>query len=372
MEYCPFSLQLLIEKSVDGHLAIPYAHKYFKQLIDGLEYIHSHNIIHRDIKPGNLLINSEGELKITDFGIAEEFDKYSPDKLLLTTFAGTHQFLSPEVAEGVSSIDGEKVDIWAAAVTLYNMVSGKYPFEFAQDDDILDLYEKISKAEFKMPEGIDDDLKDLFTKMLEKDPEKRLSIREIKEHKWVKSYFPIPDGEEFPLYILTNLTEENNNDDNDSQFNKSLIKSLNHLKSLSKMNSQSMNVNNPSVSNAVTSNSTMSVSKRSKSSKKLFGLIKQKSKIGNSNIGDDKLKPINKSEAISTENNLQDVSTSLGMLLSYDTTLIPYLKELFAKELEDELNEMGFIENSGLYAQPQQQSQGDKTTKRKSWFKKHK
>jgi len=124
------------------------------------------------------------------------------------------------------------------------------------------------------------------------------------------------------------------------------------------MNSQSMNVNNPSVSNAVTSNSTMSVSKRSKSSKKLFGLIKQKSKIGNSNIGDDKLKPINKSEAISTENNLQDVSTSLGMLLSYDTTLIPYLKELFAKELEDELNEMGFIENSGLYAQPQQQSQG--------------
>jgi len=63
------------------------------------------------------------------------------------------------------------------------MVSGKYPFEFAQDDDILDLYEKISKAEFKMPEGIDDDLKDLFTKMLEKDPEKRLSIREIKEHK---------------------------------------------------------------------------------------------------------------------------------------------------------------------------------------------
>jgi len=45
MEYCPFSLQLLIEKSVDGHLAIPYAHKYFKQLIDGLEYIHSHNVI---------------------------------------------------------------------------------------------------------------------------------------------------------------------------------------------------------------------------------------------------------------------------------------------------------------------------------------
>jgi len=47
MEYCPFSVQLLIEKSIDGHLAIPYAHKYFKQLIDGLEYIHAHSVIRK-------------------------------------------------------------------------------------------------------------------------------------------------------------------------------------------------------------------------------------------------------------------------------------------------------------------------------------
>jgi len=344
MEYCPFSVQLLIEKSIDGHLAIPYAHKYFKQLIDGLEYIHAHSVIHRDIKPGNLLINSEGELKITDFGIAEEFDKYSPDKLNVTTFAGTHQFLSPEVAEGLSSIDGEKVDIWAAAVTLYNMVSGKYPFEFTQDDDLIDLYDRISKAEYQMPEGIDDDLKDLFSKMLEKDPEKRLSIREIKEHKWVKSYFPIPDGEEFPLYILTNLTEDNNNNDNNSQFNNSLMKSLNNFKSLSKVNSRSINIQKScSGPNTTTTDSCSSTgSKYSKNSKKLFGIFKQKSKMGNSIIlGDDKLRSINENEAISNEiaNNSQNVTgndncnvrASLSMLLSYDTTLIPYLKELFSK-----------------------------------------
>ncbi|ORX56610.1 kinase-like protein [Piromyces finnis] len=375
MEYCPFSIQLLIEKSIDGHLAIPYAHKYFKQLIDGLEYIHAHSIIHRDIKPGNLLINSEGELKITDFGIAEEFDKYSPDKLNVTTFAGTHQFLSPEVAEGLSSIDGEKVDIWAAAVTLYNMVSGKYPFEFSQDDDLIDLYDRISKAEYQMPEGIDDDLKDLFTKMLEKDPEKRLSIKEIKEHKWVKSYFPIQDGEEFPLYILSNLTDENNNDDDEGQFNNSLLKSLSNFKSLSKMNSRSTNIQNTGNSNVTDSGSSTSGSKHSKNSKKLFGLLKQKSKMGNSNIiTDDKLKSINENEAISNNKinnaNSQAITecegASLGMLLSYDTTLIPYLKELFSKELEDELDEAGSIENSGLYAPPP-----DEKAKRKTWFKKY-
>jgi len=55
MEYCPFSTQLLIEKSIDGHLAIPYAHKYFKQLIDGLEYIHAHSIIRKYIYSSNLI-----------------------------------------------------------------------------------------------------------------------------------------------------------------------------------------------------------------------------------------------------------------------------------------------------------------------------
>jgi len=69
------------------------------------------------------------------------------------------------------------------------MVSGKYPFEFSQDDDLIDLYDRISKAEYQMPEGIDDDLKDLFTKMLEKDPEKRLSIKQIKEHKYINFYY---------------------------------------------------------------------------------------------------------------------------------------------------------------------------------------
>jgi len=378
MEYCPFSVQLLIEKAIDGHLAIPYAHKYFKQLIDGLEYIHAHSIIHRDIKPGNLLINSEGELKITDFGIAEEFDKYSPDKLNVTTFAGTHQFLSPEVAEGLPSIDGEKVDIWAAAVTLYNMVSGKYPFEFSQDDDLIDLYDRISKAEFQMPEGIDDDLKDLFSKILEKDPEKRLSIRQIKEHRWVKSYFPIPDGEEFPLYILSNLTEENNNNDNNSQFNNSLIASLSNFKSRS-TNLQA-SATGYSMTNTDSCSST-SGSKHSRNSKKLFGLLRQKSKLGNnSNTMDEKLRSINENEPISDEvsnnpnNQINNINSnenaSLSMLLSYDTTLIPYLKELFAKELEDELNEVGSIENSGLFAPPPPSS-GDKSSRRKTWFRKH-
>jgi len=136
------------------------------------------------------------------------------------------------------------------------------------------------------------------------------------------------------------------------------MKSLNNFKSLSKINARSTNIQkNCSGPNTTTTDSCSSTgSKHSKNSKKLFGILKNKSKMGNSIILDDKLRSINENEAVPNSNTQIipgtdncNVRASLSMLLSYDTTLIPYLKELFAKELEDELNEVGSIENSGLF-----------------------
>lgn len=146
---------------------------------------------------------------------------------------------------------------------------------------------------------------------------------------------------------MSNLTDDSNNDDNDSQFNNSLLKSLSNFKSLSKMNSRSTNIQI-----SANDSSSSSGSKHSKNSKKLFGLLKQKSKMGSINENEAVPNDITNNQPVIATNLNNNERASLSMLLSYDTTLIPYLKELFSKELEDELKELGSIENSGLDAPP--------------------
>lgn len=86
-------------------------------MIDGLEYLHQQGVIHRDIKPGNLMITPDGVLKISDFGCAIKLSKFSNSDIC-TTSQGSPAFQSPQVAMGKSSFSGTKLDIWAAGVTL--------------------------------------------------------------------------------------------------------------------------------------------------------------------------------------------------------------------------------------------------------------
>ncbi|KAL2911672.1 hypothetical protein HK105_208880 [Polyrhizophydium stewartii] len=183
LEFCPCSLQVLLEQCDDHKISLAQAHRYFVQLMDGLSYLHSQSIIHRDIKPGNMLITSDGVLKISDFGVAEQFDVYSGQAMQSEAFAGTHQFLSPEIAE---------VDVWACGVTLYNMISGRLPFEFDDDGNLLDLYDKIIRGTFEMPAEATPDLADLLRRMLAKDPALRLSVFEIQSHPWTQTVYNMP------------------------------------------------------------------------------------------------------------------------------------------------------------------------------------
>ncbi|XP_025893273.1 calcium/calmodulin-dependent protein kinase kinase 2 [Nothoprocta perdicaria] len=151
---------------------------YFQDLIKGIEYLHYQKIIHRDIKPSNLLVGEDGHVKIADFGVSNEF---KGTDALLTNTVGTPAFMAPETLSETRKIfSGKALDVWAMGITLYCFVFGQCPF---MDERILSLHNKIKTQTLEFPDQpeVTDFLKDLITRMLDKNPESRISVPEIKE-----------------------------------------------------------------------------------------------------------------------------------------------------------------------------------------------
>lgn len=186
MEYCVGELQEMLESIEEHKFPIWQAHGYFTQLLNGLEYLHCQGIIHKDIKPGNLLLATDGTLKISDFGVAERLGPFAVDDTCRTS-QGSPAFQPPEIANGLETFSGFKVDIWAAGVTLYNITTGKYPFE---GENIYKLFENIGRGEFTVPEEVDDSLADLLRGMLNANPLDRFTIQQIRQHRWVCKNLP--------------------------------------------------------------------------------------------------------------------------------------------------------------------------------------
>ncbi|CAG5123572.1 unnamed protein product [Candidula unifasciata] len=209
MEYCACELQEMLESVSEKKFPIWQAHGYFCQLVDGLEYLHSHGIIHKDIKPGNLLVTNDETLKITDFGVAEELNTFArTDECHVSQ--GTPTFQPPEIANGQNTFSGFKVDIWSSGVTLYNITTGKYPFE---GENIYILFENIGKGVYSIPEGVSDLLEDLLRGMLTIESEKRFSLQQIRQHLWFRKQHPrmlervmIPPRSDAPSDRLRSLT----------------------------------------------------------------------------------------------------------------------------------------------------------------------
>ncbi|CAD5206622.1 unnamed protein product [Bursaphelenchus okinawaensis] len=192
MEYCTCSLQQLLDASVEKKLQEFQAHGYLVQLLEGVDYLHLKGVIHKDIKPGNLLLSSDGCLKICDMGVAELLETSDPlNDDWCTLSQGTPKFQPPEVVSGnVERFRGRPVDIWACGVTLYNMISGDYPFN---GDGLMKLFENITQNDIEWPEDIKDNrtLHTLLKGVLEKDPDNRWNTVTIRAGEWFKTEFQV-------------------------------------------------------------------------------------------------------------------------------------------------------------------------------------
>ncbi|KAK4515758.1 60S ribosomal protein L35, L29 [Mucor velutinosus] len=151
---------------------------YAAEVILAIEYLHSKDMIYRDLKPENLLLDAQGHIKITDFGFA----KYVPD--ITWTLCGTPDYLAPEIIQ--SKGYSKAVDWWSLGVLIYEMLAGYPPFF---DDDHLKLYEKILACKIKWPTYFDVNGKDLLKRLLTPDLTKRFGnlkagSEDIKRHGW--------------------------------------------------------------------------------------------------------------------------------------------------------------------------------------------
>lgn len=155
---------------------------YVSQLADALLYCHEKKVIHRDIKPENLLLGINGGLKIADFG----WSVHAPSSRR-ATLCGTLDYLPPEMIEG--KMHDDKVDLWSLGVLCYEFLVGKPPFEA---EGHTETYRRISKVDLKFPSYVSEGARDLISKLLRHDPAKRMPLREVMNHSWIKANVTTP------------------------------------------------------------------------------------------------------------------------------------------------------------------------------------
>ncbi|CAL9773780.1 unnamed protein product [Musa acuminata subsp. burmannicoides] len=171
----------LFARVADGPLPEDQARRYFRQLMSAVHFCHGRGVSHRDLKPENLLLDHNGDLKVSDFGLSALPEQLRQDGLLHTQ-CGTPAYVAPEVLRR-RGYDGAKADIWSCGVILYVLLAGFLPF---QDENLVRMYRKVLKAEYQIPPWFSGDACRLLSGLLVADPEKRISIPAIMQHRWLK------------------------------------------------------------------------------------------------------------------------------------------------------------------------------------------
>jgi len=142
----------------------------FKQLTMAIQYCHSMCVVHRDIKPTNILIQINGQLKLIDFGLSAVIESGK----LLRTFCGSPSYVAPEILL-FDKYSGKSADIWSLGIVLYAMLTSKVLF---------DCLQKVLTFDWQPPDNVSKECKDLLTKMIVFVPTRRISAEEILAHPW--------------------------------------------------------------------------------------------------------------------------------------------------------------------------------------------
>ncbi|KND03562.1 CAMK/CAMKL/MARK protein kinase [Spizellomyces punctatus DAOM BR117] len=176
LEYAPGG-EVLDYIVAHGRLKESEAKKFVRQIVEALKYCHEGNVVHRDLKAENLLLNSSMQIKISDFGLSNIFDRSKQ----LTTCCGSPVYSAPELIEGKRYI-GPEVDAWSLGVNLYAMVVGDLPFAAKE---LKKLYDKVLSGRYDIPSYVSADCQDLISKLLTLDPKERYTCAQVLQHSWM-------------------------------------------------------------------------------------------------------------------------------------------------------------------------------------------
>ena len=183
MDYCPGGeLFFYLEKI--GKFKEKTARFYAANILLGIEELHWNNVIYRDLKPENVLIADDGYAKITDFGLSKENIVGNQDTM---SFCGTPEYLAPEILNKTGH--GKAADWWSFGAIIFEMINGVPPFYTKNRNK---LYHNIKHSDPDIPAHWSPNLKDLLSKLLQKDPSERLGsskedARDIMSHPWFES-----------------------------------------------------------------------------------------------------------------------------------------------------------------------------------------
>ncbi|XP_078262643.1 MAP/microtubule affinity-regulating kinase 3a isoform X7 [Rhinoraja longicauda] len=162
-----------------GRMKEKEARAKFRQIVSAVQYCHQKQIVHRDLKAENLLLDADMNIKIADFGFSNEFTIGNK----LDTFCGSPPYAAPELFQG-KKYDGPEVDVWSLGVILYTLVSGSLPFD---GQNLKELRERVLRGKYRIPFYMSTDCENLLKRFLVLNPSKRGTLEQIMKDRWINA-----------------------------------------------------------------------------------------------------------------------------------------------------------------------------------------